>query len=168
MDMQTIVGWREWIAVPDLGIHRLYAKLDSGANTCSLHALNVEPLETCEGMWVRFRLDVGGTPILAPLTGWRRVKDSGGHVTLRPTIQTDLWLGGRKMSVEFTLADRSRMKHRLIIGRRALSNGYLIDSCRTCLHEPLEIPDLKTRLAALRSRAEGKKVRAAGFEPAIP
>jgi hypothetical protein len=152
--VETVVGWREWAALPELGIQRLAAKLDSGAHTCALHAVDIEPLETADGLWVRFRLDYGGPFTTAPLNGWRRVKDSGGHVTLRPTIQTTLWIGQRNLTIELTLADRSRMRHRLIIGRRTLRQGFLLHAGRTFLHEPVAP---KVRM-----------VRAAGFEPAIP
>lgn len=154
--METVVGWREWAALPEVGIHRIRAKLDSGANTCALHAVDVEPMECHDGLRVRFRLDVGGPFVLAPLVAWRRVKDSGGHVTLRPTICSRLTLGGRVIPIELTLTDRSRMRHRLIIGRRALGRGFLIHSGRTFLHPPPSLP------------AEFEEVRAAGFEPAIP
>jgi len=130
----VIVGWREWAALPDLGISRLPAKLDTGAHTCALHAVDIEPMDTTVGAFVRFRLDEGGPTMLHRLHCWRSVRDAGGHCSLRPVIRTELSLAGRTLSVDICLADRSRMKHRLIIGRRVLRRGFAVNCGREHLH----------------------------------
>lgn len=142
---ETIVGWREWAALPDIGIERLRAKLDTGAHTCSLHAIDIEPIESSLGFFIRFRLDEGGPRRLQRLHCWRSVRDAGGHSSLRPVIRTELLLADRSIKIDLCLADRSRMRHRLIIGRRVLRQRFTIDCSVENLHQPNTTSGLLSR-----------------------
>ena len=129
MDNRAVLGWREWIAFPDLGIPKIKAKVDTGARTSALHAFVVSPFERDERPWVRFGIhpDQGDAENAiyceAPVSDRRMVRDSGGHEELRYVIRTALQIGESRIHAEVTLTDRDSMKFRVLLGRTAL-RGY--------------------------------------------
>jgi len=141
MAATTVLGWREWVALPDLGITHIKAKIDTGARTSALHTGGIERLSRAGRDWVRFRVHpVQGDTVEelsceAPLLEQRYVKDSGGHEELRYVIETTLKIGHDQRIVEFTLTDRDTMKFRVLIGRTALRGHYLVDPSRSFLSE---------------------------------
>ena len=126
--MTRMVGWRERAALPELGISDMSAKMDTGALSCSLHAKDIEITNHDGTNRVRFRPAGCDEVCSAPLLEMRSVKDSGGHVTVRPFICTELVLGGERLSVELSLIDRAPMRHPLIVGRRALRGRFTVDA----------------------------------------
>ena len=114
-DHLTVVGLREWVALPDLGVAGLRAKIDTGASTSSLHATDIEPFERDGEKWVRFTAHLGSVVQLrhrrceAPLVTMKTIKSSNGHAQVRYVISTTLALGDRVWRVEFTLACRKAM-----------------------------------------------------------
>jgi len=127
----TTAGWREWADLPALGLSRLKAKMDTGARSSSLHAEDIEIIDADElngkQAWVRFRPAGAALLVEAPLLELRAVKDSGGHVTVRPFIQTILIIGSQRLTIELSLIGRAAMLHPLIIGRQALRGRFSID-----------------------------------------
>lgn len=136
---KTLLGWREWVCLPELQLQPIRAKIDTGARTCALHAFYVEPFTRQGASWVRFgihplpnRYDLVAH-CTAPLVDYRVVADSGGHREARYVIETELLLGEHRLRAEVTLTDRDTMRFRMLLGRNALA-GFLIDPGRSyCL-----------------------------------
>ncbi len=133
-DQRVTAGWREWVALPELGIHWIKAKMDTGARTSCIHAFEVEAFDNEHGEpWVRFLLhpnqEETETVIRceAPILDVRKVTDSGGHSEMRYVITTPLRCGGRTWPIEITLTNRDTMKFRMLIGRTAMLSKLIID-----------------------------------------
>jgi hypothetical protein len=139
------LGWREWAALPELGIDRIKVKVDTGARSSALHAFDVRS-ETVEGVaWVRFRVhpiqrDAKRTiEACARLVDQRRVRSSSGKATLRPVIETTIVMGKHSWPIEVTLVRRDLMGFRMLLGRQAVRQRFLVDpgrSFRTRVPEP--------------------------------
>lgn len=132
-----VIGWREWIGMPELGIVAIKAKIDTGARSSSLHAFDLETFDRRGQTFVRFNIH----PIQrnlqtvveaeAVLQEYRRVRSSSGHQQLRPVILTSVELLGRKWEVELTLAGRDEMGFRMLLGRQAIRGQFLVDPGRS-------------------------------------
>ena len=130
----VMVGWREWVGIPELDEGPLLAKMDTGAWSSTLHASDIEIIESDLESRVRFRLGDESDWIERPVFGWRRIRDTGGHETLRPVIRTTLEMAGIDFDIELCLKDRSLMRHRLILGRRFLRGNFCVHPGRECIH----------------------------------
>lgn len=139
MSNREILGWREWVSFPELGISQIKAKIDTGARTSCLHAFYVAPFERNGEQWVRFDIHPvqGDTNEVvhgeAPVLEQRLVRDSGGHEELRYVIETTVSIGGASFKAEVTLTDRDTMKFRVLLGRTAIRGKFLVDSSRSYL-----------------------------------
>ncbi|MEM7209739.1 MAG: RimK/LysX family protein [Pseudomonadota bacterium] len=127
------VGWREWVALPELGLHAIKAKIDTGAKTSALHASSVERIRADNRDRVRFvmhPLQRSETPTIqceADLLDVRDVTDSGGHKESRLVIETPLKVGEHSWPVQITLTDRKGMRFRMLIGRRAMVGRIVVN-----------------------------------------
>lgn len=127
------IGWREWVALPALGIAHVKAKVDTGARTSALHAFEVEPFEADGCRMVRFRIH----PLqrrsdlvvacVAEVADRRMVSDSGGHRERRWVIVTPVRVAGHTFPIELTLTDRDPMRFRMLLGRTALDGRVVVD-----------------------------------------
>ncbi len=129
-----IVGWREWISLPELGIDWVKVKVDTGARTSAIHAFEVEEFMESGVKMVRFaihpmqeREDIVQTCV-APVVDERMVSDSGGHREKRYVIQTPVRLGQHQWPIEITLTNRDTMLFRMLLGRTALAGKFLVQA----------------------------------------
>ena len=130
----AIIGWREWCGLPELQKAPLLTKVDTGAWSNTLHAADIEVIEGIPETRVRFRLEEDGSWVERPIQKWRRIRDTGGHETLRPVIRTTLEVASRDFDVEVCLADRAKLKHKMILGRNFLRLGFIVNPSRQCIH----------------------------------
>lgn len=136
---KIVVGWREWVALPDLGLRQLKAKVDTGARTSALHAFMVEKFRS-QGRW---RVYFGIHPVhkdnaieqfcVADLADERWVSDSGGHRERRVVIYTRVVLGDLTWPIYITLANRDNMSFRMLLGRSALRRRAVVNTARSYL-----------------------------------
>jgi hypothetical protein len=133
------IGWREWVAMPELSIPRIKVKVDTGARSSALHAFEVRKLRRNGETWVRFKVhplqrDTERTvEASAPIVDERWVRSSSGRLTLRPVIETTVVLGERSWAIELTLVRRDLMGFRMLLGRQAVRRRFVVDPGRSFL-----------------------------------
>ncbi len=133
-EVKYVIGWREWVSLPGLGIPGVKAKVDTGARTSALHTHDYEEFGRDGLRWVRFHLhplrnrDDVELECEAPVTGFREVKDSGGHAERRPFILATACLGPLSWDFEMSLTNRESMRFRMLLGRTALAGRFLVDT----------------------------------------
>jgi hypothetical protein len=139
IDLLTL-GWREWVSLPELGLQRIKAKVDSGARTSSLHAFELRDFEESGIHRVEFKMhpnhrdDQTVIVCVADIVDERSVRDSGGHKEQRWVIETPLTIGAMTWNVEINLTSRDDMRFRMLLGRTALRGRALIDPARSYVH----------------------------------
>ncbi|MFI0491686.1 30S ribosomal protein S6--L-glutamate ligase [Flavobacterium sp.] len=130
---KIILGCEEWCSFPELGIPTIKARVDSGAKTSALHAINIAPFIKDEQNWVKFDINPIQNNVKtiihceAPLVDKRVVKSSSGFREHRYVIQTSLDIGNSKWLIEMTLTNRDSMGFRMLLGREAMSGRVLVD-----------------------------------------
>ena len=137
MNDLPMLGWREWVALPELGIKRIKCKVDTGARTSALHAFFLEADR--ERNLVRFgihplqnRSDVEQTCV-ATILDERLVTDSGGHREKRIVIESTVVLASAAWPIELTLTDRDAMRFRMLLGRTALNQRFIVNPAASYL-----------------------------------
>jgi hypothetical protein len=134
-----VIGWREWVALPDLGVARIKAKVDTGARTSALHAFDVEGFERDGRPWARFevhpqqRSTHGSVLAEAPLVDRRAVRSSSGRAEHRWVVHTIVEIGGMRWPIELTLTRRDTMGFRMLLGRQAIRRRAIVDPGRSWL-----------------------------------
>ena len=136
-----ILGWEEWIALPELALPAIKAKVDTGAKTSALHASSIERIGPPGQESARFiirpaprRAEIAVT-CTAPIVDMREVTSSNGEREYRPVIVTMLRIAGQSWPIEVTLTNRESMGYRMLIGRQALREGLLVDPS-VSFHQP--------------------------------
>jgi hypothetical protein len=144
------IGWREWVGLPELDVSRVKAKVDTGARSSSLHAYDIEVFSRGRRDFVRFKVH----PIqretkttircVVELHEHRHVRSSSGHREYRPIIRTLLELGGETWPIDLTLTARDAMGFRMLLGREAVRNRFVVDPGQSYLFREL-VPKRKKR-----------------------
>lgn len=135
----NVMGWREWMSLPVLGIDKIKAKADTGARTSVLHAFQVNLFARNGIKMVKFLIhpeQSSKEKIIqceSLLYDVRWVTDSGGHKELRPVIKTAVQLGQLNWEIEITLTNRDDMRFRFLLGRSGIPKNILINSTRSYL-----------------------------------
>ena len=133
----AVVGWREWVALPDAGIDWIKAKIDTGARSSAIHAFDLVEEERDGEAWVRFSIhpwqksDEDVAELALPVLDRREVRSSNGQVEERFAVPMAVTLAGRTITTVMTLSNRDEMGFRLLIGREALAQGFLVDSAQS-------------------------------------
>jgi hypothetical protein len=147
-----LIGWREWLALPQLELPALKVKIDTGARSSSLHVDTIEEYARDGVTWLRFAVATGrrGAATVqceAPACARREVTDSGGHVTNRWFIRTMVRLAGVEWESEINLTNRRNMLFPMLLGRTALGGRFRVD------------PSLSYACGRLRRRVQRIRVR---------
>jgi hypothetical protein len=136
---KPVLGWREWLSLPHLGIPRVKAKIDTGARSSALHAFDIEIFEADGKEMVRFKVhpfqrDLTTTvESVAELHDRRTVRSSAGHESIRPVILAEVQLDGQQWAIELTLTRRDAMGFRMLLGRQAIRRRFRVEPARSFL-----------------------------------
>jgi hypothetical protein len=138
-----LIGWREWIALPRLGLQQIKAKIDTGATTSALHAFSLDVFKQGGKPKIQFSIHPHQRTLqviscVADIIDVRWVTDSGGHREERYVIRTPVRLGERQWEIDITLTNRDTMAYRMLLGRTALRNLFIVDPAHSYLlsHKP--------------------------------
>ena len=135
----AVLGWREWVSLPELGLDEIKAKVDTGARTSALHAFEVRQFDIGGRRRVEFKMHPrqrdNETVIVcqADVIDERVVRDSGGHAEKRWVIETPVTIGDDTWPIEMTLTARDDMLFRMLLGRTAIRNRAVVDPGRSYL-----------------------------------
>jgi hypothetical protein len=136
---RIVLGWREWVGLPQLGIGQIKAKVDTGARTSALHGFEIEAIEENGVQRVRFKIHpVQNDPdtvleCTADVIDRRNVRDSGGHQEMRWVIRSDIMIGPHRWPAELTLTAGDDMLFRMLLGRTAMAGKAVVDPARSYL-----------------------------------
>jgi hypothetical protein len=135
----TLAGWREWVSLPGIGVPWVKAKLDTGARTSAIHAFDIEEFEKNSDPWVRYSIHPwqnsaeGAVDVESRVEDVRTVRSSSGYAEERFVVMMDIRLMTRTITAEVTLSRRDEMGFRMLVGREALRQGFVVDPSRSYL-----------------------------------
>lgn len=138
METFLSLGWEEWLALPDLGLPAILAKVDTGARTSALHAVAIEPFGPVSNPQVRFLLQPNPddtqleVTCSAKVVDRRQVTSSNGEVELRYVIETPVRIGERTWPIQLTLTNRETMAYRMLLGRTAIQDDMVVNPNASC------------------------------------
>lgn len=157
-----VIGWREWVGLPELGIKTIKVKVDSGARSSSLHAVDLKTFDRDGVQWVRFKVhplqrrNDKTVDVEAVILEFRSVRSSSGVAKMRPVIVTNIELLGTSWPVELTLASRDEMGFRMLLGREAFRGRFLVDGGRSYYGGRIKVKKQKKRLRPSESQSKEK------------
>lgn len=135
--LKAILGWREWVSLPELGIDRMKVKVDTGAKNSALHAYNSSLISKNGEDWIHFDIhpdqndDATVKSCTVRLIDLRWVTNSGGTREKRFVIETPIRIGDKEWPIIITLSNRDEMGFRMLVGRSAIKGKYMVDPARS-------------------------------------
>lgn len=138
---RDVIGWREWVALPDLGVPAIKAKVDTGARTSSLHAFGLSVIRAGDREMARFEIHPlqrsaeSARWVATEIIDHRRVRSSNGVVQSRPVIRTSIQMKGQHWPIEVTLTSRDEMGFRMLLGRAAIRGRFVVDPARSFIED---------------------------------
>ena len=161
-DHKVFLGRVEWVGLPTLGTY-LKARIDTGASLASLSATEITTFEREGREWIRFRLGLTREDVAVqtaretwfelPVRRYVRIVQATG-VERRPVISLPMTLGPMEQQVEFTVNDRTRLTHPVLLGRRFMMDLVLVDVSRTFVHPRPEFPGGEPAARAVRDQSD--------------
>ena len=136
---KKVVGWKEQVALPDLKIKSVIAKIDTGANVATIDADDIKFVTRKDVKYVKFTVKKRNNTVRktsAPLAGFKRIRSSNGDVERRPYIKTDILMDGITKNIELTLTDRGPMDYTMLIGRKALGRRWIVNPSISFMTKP--------------------------------
>lgn len=136
---KLIVGWNEWCSLPDLGISKIKAKIDTGARTSALHADSIREEMVDGEKWIHFNMNPIPTDHKAHVHCFERVVDernvmsSNGHIEHRYVIETTLKMADKQWLIKITLSNRDPLRYQMLIGRTAMRKRLIVEPGRKLL-----------------------------------
>ena len=140
--VKPLMGWREWVLLPDLSPVPIKAKIDTGARTSALHAINLSATVRNGEQWAEFdvhplqRSKASAARVAAMIRGHKTVRSSTGHSEERPVIRTTIRIGVHEFDIDLTLTSRDEMGFRMLLGRAAVRRRFWVDAGRSYLQSP--------------------------------
>ena len=138
-EKKKVVGWKEQVALPDLKIKSVIAKIDTGANLATIDADDIKFVTRKDVKYVKFTVKKRNNTVRktsAPLAGFKRIRSSNGDVERRPYIKTDILMDGITKNIELTLTDRGPMDYTMLIGRKALGRRWIVNPSISFMTKP--------------------------------
>lgn len=156
-----VIGWRERISLPEFGIEHIPAKIDTGARTAALHAVDQTVFEVDGERWVEFMIPVhnrrSSGRVRTRVVDEREIKNTGGIPERRLIVRTQLLLGRHRWLIDVSLANRAKMEFDLILGRTAIRRrGILVDPGHSYLLDARKDPE-KMKSKTRSKDAEGRR-----------
>ena len=136
---KKVVGWKEQVALPDLKIKSVIAKIDTGANLATIDADDIKFVTRKDVKYVKFTVKKRNNTVRktsAQLAGFKRIRISNGDVERRPYIKTDILMDGITKNIELTLTDRGPMDYTMLIGRKALGRRWIVNPSISFMTKP--------------------------------
>lgn len=173
MTEKLLVGASEWCELSKLKIPKIEARVDSGAKTSSLHAVNIQPFRKDDKNWVRFEV----FPMTenrkikvrceSEILDRRTIKSSSGNRERRFVIRTTLKLGESEWDIDVTLSNRDSMGYRMLLGREAMDGRIIVDPGGDHLLGKLDNDELASYYSHLKKQEKGLRIGLLASNPAL-
>ena len=144
LDDKIVIGRLDKADFPILELQNIEVKIDTGAFTSAIHCHNVEEIERNGKQAIRFYLldpthpEYNNKELILYEPNIKKIKSSNGSSEERYAIETEIILFGQIYKTEFTLADRTEMKYPVLLGRKLLSDIFLVDVSKSYLSYELK------------------------------
>lgn len=147
-----IIGWREFVGLPEFGVEAIKVKVDTGARTSSIHVSEVRTYIRKGKEYAHFvihpkqRSAFPAIETKAEIVEHRKVTSSNGHASVRPVIMATITIGAVEKEIELTLVNRDMMGFRMLLGREAIKGGFLVDPGKSfLLSKEIHVKEIKKK-----------------------